>query len=88
MKMEICAIRDRQLNGFMQPFFTQSKGQAIRAFSDLVNDKQHPVGQHPEDYDLWHLGSWTDDDGRFHQTSEGNGPQQIAVGTNYINVSA
>ena len=45
---------------FRSPFYLHMEGEAVRAFADMANDKNHPVGQHPEDYTLFCLGDWND----------------------------
>lgn len=78
--MIVIAVRDRALDAFMRPFFMQSIGQAVRAFADEINrnDKDNPLAQHPDDYDLYLLATWDEDTGAFKQTAEH--PRQIAVG--------
>lgn len=81
MKMQIVAIRDIVANVYSQPQFTNSLGAAIRSFGDSCRDKQHPIGQHPGDYELYHLGEYDDGDASF---VTDHPPRQIAVGANYI----
>ena len=49
----------------MTPFFMKSTGEAVRAFSDLANDRQTMVGQHPADFTLFKIGDFEDRHGRF-----------------------
>lgn len=63
MKLEMCAVKDRALNAFMRPFFAQTKNQAIRMFQDEVNRDKSEMGAHPDDYDLYWLGTWDDETG-------------------------
>ena len=77
--MIMVAIKDRALNAFMRPFFAQTKGQAIRMFNDEVNNHESPMFKHPEDYDLYFLGTWNDDTGEY--TNAGM-PEQLAIGKN------
>lgn len=65
MQHQIFSIRDAKAEAYMQPFYSQAKGAAIRAVADIVNDHQHPTGKHPEDYHLFHLGMWDDQTGTF-----------------------
>ena len=58
MKIEIFAIHDSKAEAYMQPFFTQATGVAIREFTKLSNDETHPIGQNPTDYTLFYLGTW------------------------------
>lgn len=78
MKYTVCAIRDRAADVFSQPFFVASTGQAIRSFGDAVNGdaKDSAVCQHPEDFDLYFLGLFNDEDGSFICEP----PKQIAIG--------
>lgn len=80
MNLQIFAIRDRQLNAYMQPFFAPSAGAAIRSFRDLVNEAGHQLNKHPEDYELWHLGAWDDANAKFQQEEI----IQIALAVNLI----
>lgn len=80
MILQIFAIRDRQLNAYMQPFFAPTAGAATRSFRDIVNEQGHALNKHPEDYELWHLGEYDDNNG--HIT---NGElKQIALAINLI----
>lgn len=57
-KLQIFTVRDSKAEAFMSPFFMQANGQAIRAFADSVNGQNEQFSKHPEDYSLWHLGSY------------------------------
>lgn len=85
MIMQVFAIKDRALNAFLQPFFAPTIGAAIRAFSDGINDPQHAMNSHPDDYDLWHLATWDDASGTFNQVSDQHEfPHQVAIGKNQL----
>lgn len=86
MKLQVCAIKDRALNAFMQPFFAQTTGAAIRAFQDGVNDGTTPMNKHPDDYDLWWLAEWDDQTGMFVANPDDRSelPQQLALGKNLV----
>lgn len=73
-------IRDSAAEAYMRPFFAQSPGAAIRSFSDLVNDPEHPIGQHPEDYTLFQIGEFEELSGVlevYEPRSLGNGIQYV-----------
>ena len=78
MKYEIVSIRDRAAVAFGRPTYTLSIGAAIRSFQDEVNrnDPQNVMFGHAEDFDLFHLGSFDDQEGKF----DCGTPRQIAVG--------
>lgn len=63
MKQQLFAIKDTALNSFLQVFQAPTTGAANRAFADGVNDNQTPMNKHPEDYELYELGTWDQDSG-------------------------
>lgn len=77
----IVAVRDRQLNAFMRPFTAQTRGQAIRAFRDEVNRHESELNAHPEDYELYELGTFDEATGKI--TGHDSQPQ-LALATNLI----
>ena len=65
MELQICSIRDSKAEAHLNPMFFQSTPQAVRSFSDAVNDPQTDFSKHPEDYMLFHLGSFDPRTGRI-----------------------
>lgn len=67
MKMQVCALYDAASGVYAKPIFTQSTGVAIRSFTDEVNRKheENAIFNHPEDFALYHLGSYEDTSGEF-----------------------
>lgn len=59
-EMQIYAVYDKKSVAFAPPFYYHQKGQALRAFEDAVNDPQSPLNKHPEDFQMFHLGSWNE----------------------------
>jgi hypothetical protein len=60
MKYAVCAVKDRAVDAFNRPIYVPTVGVAIRSFTDEVNRKDSELANHPEDYDLYELGSWDD----------------------------
>lgn len=60
MLINVYSIFDNKAGAYMQPFFFQAHGQAVRAFSDLSNDQNSMCGKHPADYTLYHVGVFDD----------------------------
>lgn len=60
MIMKIYTVFDSAAQAYLQPFFFQADGQAKRAFGELVNDKTHSFGKHPDDYTLFLIGYYDD----------------------------
>lgn len=65
MIIKIYAVLDKATGAFMQPFFSQSNGAAIRSLTDAVNDYSHPFAKHSSDYSLYFLGEFDDTTGMF-----------------------
>lgn len=79
MRLYVFSVRDIKADSFGQPFYSTSKGQAVRSFSDEVNRaaQDNLLYQHPEDFELFILGEFDTDDGVFHTTR----PLQVSVGS-------
>lgn len=60
MVVQIFAVFDSKTKAFMQPFFSLAIGSGIRAFVDAVNDASTPFFKHPQDFSLFHIGSFDD----------------------------
>jgi hypothetical protein len=67
MKMQLVSVYDRATQAYGRPMYLQSTGQAIRSFSDEVNRDaaDNQLFGHPDDFDLYHLGEWDDNSGRY-----------------------
>lgn len=63
MKLEVFSVRDMKAEAFLQPFFVQTVGAALRAFGDAVDKEDSPFHKHPEDYVLYQIGEYNDADG-------------------------
>ena len=79
MKLHLCSMKDRAADAFARPMFVPSIGVAIRSFSDEVNreDKDNQLYNHPDDFDLFDLGTFDDSNGSFQLHEQ---PIQIAIG--------
>lgn len=69
MKHVVCAVWDEKVQSFLRPFFAPRLGAAIRMFSDEVENKESPMFAHPEDYSLFELGEWNDEDGMYKEVA-------------------
>lgn len=61
--MLVFAVYDAAAEAYLLPFFFDTKGMAIRSFSDAVNTAESGFGQHAADYTLFHIGSYDQSDG-------------------------
>lgn len=82
MKRLLFAVRDRVALVYMAPFLEVTEAAALRAFSDAAADQQTQLSKHPEDFDLYHLGSFDDSDGAFEILER---PVQISPGRRALN---
>jgi len=64
-KYQIYSIRDSKAGIFNTPFYQSSHGEAERSFHQLVRDPKSTVSQYPEDFDLYHLGTYDDQSGKM-----------------------
>lgn len=71
MKLVAVAVKDLAVGAFMRPFFVQSRGVANRSFADEVNNAESPMNKHPEDYELYELGSFDEESGRLAEHEDG-----------------
>lgn len=79
----VLAVRDRAANAFMRPIFVNTVGQAVRSFSDEVNRAapDNAMHGHPEDFDLYELGKYDEETGRFECLES---PRQVAIGKDQV----
>ena len=79
MDLIVMAIRDRALDSYGTPFFVTAVGQGVRGFTDEINKKAegNMLNAHPEDFDLFVLGSYDTSSGLF----KTDVPRQVAVGS-------
>lgn len=72
MKLIVMSVYDRAVTAFMRPIYVPAVGAAIRSFQDEVNrqGENNEMNRHPEDYDLFELGSFDDASGKFEMLKE------------------
>lgn len=57
-KYGIFSVYDKSAEAFLPPFFVQTKGLAVRAFTSAVDDVGHHFNKHKSDYTLFELGEF------------------------------
>lgn len=65
MILQICTVHDVKARAFLPPFYCSTLEVASRTFADCANNLEHAFGKNPEDYSLYHLGSFNDDTAVF-----------------------
>lgn len=63
MILKIFAIFDKQVDAFMQPFFSPTIGAAIRSCQQSMRDDQSALVLNILDYTLYQLGEFDDGNG-------------------------
>lgn len=63
MNLSMFSVYDSKAKAFLPPFFMGNDNLAKRVFSDCANDEKHMFSKHPEDYNLFCLGTFEDTTG-------------------------
>lgn len=81
----VCSVHDRAAQAFGRPFFVANQGLALRSFTDEVNRKaeDNQLFNHPDDFDLYELGTWDDSNGSYSACAE---PKLLLLGKQAKNV--
>lgn len=61
MQLKIYSVYDSKLPCYNQPIFIRSVGEALRMFTQAVQDPEHGYCKHAEDFTLFELGVWDDE---------------------------
>lgn len=67
MLLKVYTVYDTKAECYLQPFYCKSKGEALRSFTEISNDKNSQIGKYPEDFTLFELGEWSDATAKFGQ---------------------
>lgn len=55
MKFRMCSIRDEVAEAWMKPLCFRSDAEAVRSFSDAVQNPESDFYKHPQDFALFHV---------------------------------
>lgn len=64
MIQNIYAIKDTKLGAFTNIFIAENNAIALRQFGDVANNQNTAINKHPDDYELWNVGTWDDETGK------------------------
>lgn len=59
-------IVDNKAKCFHPPYFAQTRAEADRIFTTIVNTEQNQISQFPEDFDLYYIGEYDDGTGKMY----------------------
>lgn len=65
MLLQIFSVYDSKIQAFTKPFFDHHVGAAVRAFEDEANKPDSALHKFPEDFTLFHVGTWDDSECEF-----------------------
>jgi len=67
MRLFVVSVLDVAAQAYGRPAFVQALGAATRSFVDEVNrsSADNVMFNHPQDFQLFHLGEFDDSNGRF-----------------------
>lgn len=65
MKKAICAVKDKKIGLFDQPFSVRHPGEAIREWDSLIKNPQTKFGMNPDDFDLYQIAVYDEELGSF-----------------------
>lgn len=63
MQLNAYSVYDNKALVYGVPFFAPTDGSAIRSFRSAANDKDTTIGNHPNDFSLFHVGGFDDQSG-------------------------
>jgi hypothetical protein len=69
--MKIYAVYDSKADLYQSVMVQKNKGSAIRGFAHAVNQEGTYLNQNPEDFTLFELAEWDEDNGKItpHKTN-------------------
>lgn len=82
MVKQYYTIRDSKAGIYDERIFScHTPGEAERIFHQLVNDTNTHIGKYPDDYDLYHIGEFNMETGKFRSTDT---PMHIVKGVQLV----
>lgn len=82
--MRMYTIRDSVTDKFFgRIFLFENDNQAVRVFKDTLMNADDPMGQHPDDYTMYYVGDYNDDEG----IPKGCDPLRVMTGVEAIKLA-
>jgi len=80
MILKVFTVFDHAAKAYLQPFFLREREEAVRGFSEVVNDNNHMFGRYPDSYTLFEIGEWDDSCASFRENET---PEPLGNGVKY-----
>jgi len=81
---QIFTVYDEKAKAHLPPWVMHRNDMAIRTFTDCINSSEHTFSHHPEDYTLFHHGSFENENAEFSLMAA---PKPLGNGVQFINSS-
>lgn len=63
MILKIFSVYDSSVNAYLSPFFCRTKGEAIRALVNELDNPNSNIAKYPDDFILFEIGEYDDQSG-------------------------
>lgn len=80
MLHNVFTVLDTKVGAYMTPFFSRSRGEAIRSFQDACSQPDSAFSKHPEDFVMFHLGEYDDNTAEFKLIA----PESLAKAIDFV----
>lgn len=81
MSCELFSVFDSAAKRFLEPFYAPTIEYAIRSFRQTVNSSESTIQRFPEDYTLFHIGSFDQESGML---NPGAAPVSLGVAITFV----
>ncbi len=82
MNIEIFAVFDAAAARYIEPFTAPTVDFALRGFKEACNTDEHQFTKFPEDYTLWHIGTFDAELGVLEGFPQAH---KVALATSFVN---
>lgn len=82
MKYKTFAVFDSKAGVFSHQWNSHNAATAVRRFAEDVNNEQHPVAKHPEDFTLFEIGEYDEEKGLMTSLAT---PHSLGLASEHVN---
>lgn len=62
-RVKVYCVYDSKAENYGTPFMYDNRALALRAFSEVLTQPDHPMSKYPADFTLFEVGEWDKTDG-------------------------
>lgn len=84
MRQKVYSVFDEKAMAYLQPFYFNHHGEALRSFERIVKTADTMVANHPSDFKLYHIGEFDNVSGKLSALNE---PFFLANASDYVKSS-